>query len=79
MCVTMVTHHVGDRTPAFLSLSMVQAPWPKRPGYNHQRAPLCRRCIRLHPQIGQAHRRFALEVVHGNGPALLRDRPDWLC
>ena len=79
MFVTMVTHHVGHRTQAFLDLSMVQAPWQKRQGYKDNREPLFRRFVRLPPKIGQAQMLFDREVVYVNGPALLIDRQDLLC
>src|SRR2546421_8608433 len=74
MFVTMVTHHVGHRTHAFLGVSMVHAPLHKRQGDQNHGAPLFRRFGRLHPKIGPAPRLFDIEVVHCNGPALLRDR-----
>ena len=79
MFVTMVTHHVGHRTHAFLGVSMVHAPWQKRQGDQNHGAPLFRRFGRLHPKIGPAPRLFDIEVVHCNGPALLRDRQDLRC
>ncbi len=79
MFVTMVTHHVGHRTHAFLGVSMVHAPLQKRQGDKNNGEPLFRRFVRLHPKIGQAQMLFDIEVVHFNGPALLIDRQDLLC
>jgi hypothetical protein len=79
MFVTMVAHHVGHSMHAFPGVRMVHAPWQKRQGDQNHGAPLFRRFVRLHPKIGQAPRLFAIEVVHCNGPALLRDRQDVLC
>ena len=79
MFVAVLTHDIGQRMHVILGVGMVQAPWQKHQSEEDHGTPLFGRFVRLHPKVGQAHRLFDGEIVHLDGPALLRDAQDVLC
>jgi len=57
----------------------MQAPLEKCQGQTDHCKPLFGRFVGLHPQVGQPQGLFDSDMVHRNGPTLLRERQALLC